>query len=181
MGVKEKLIKLMSEKGFNASTLAEQAKLPKSTVYAILKRDSSNLSYQTAQKLADALGCNVFDILEISKDSRSQIEILKNKISGLNRLLKELSEDKVLFEGIDDQGETFEYYESIYAAEIQDINIELLHLNSKIAKILERSGISLEPSTAPEIMNFYNELNEDGKLEAVKRVEELTQIPKYKK
>lgn len=181
MGVKEKLIKLMEKKAFNASTLAEKAKLPKSTVYAILKRDSSNLSFQTAQKLADALECDVFDILEISKDSKSQIEVLKNKISDLNKLLKELPDDKVLLEGIDDHGETFEYYENVYAPEIHDINIELLHLNSKIAKILEKSGISLEPSTAPEIINFYNELNEDGKLEAVKRVEELTQIPKYKK
>ena len=40
------------------------------------------------------------------------------------------------------------------------------------------------PSLTPEewtIIECYNNLNEDGKIEAVKRLEELTQIPKYQK
>ena len=35
------------------------------------------------------------------------------------------------------------------------------------------------PSTLPPIMEFYNQLNEDGQAEATKRVEELTFIPRY--
>lgn len=35
------------------------------------------------------------------------------------------------------------------------------------------------PSTLPPILEFYNQLNEDGQAEATKRVEELTFIPRY--
>lgn len=35
------------------------------------------------------------------------------------------------------------------------------------------------PSTLPPILEFYNQLNEDGQTEATKRVEELTFIPRY--
>lgn len=36
-----------------------------------------------------------------------------------------------------------------------------------------------KPSTLPPIMDFYNQLNDAGKAEATKRVEELTCLPKY--
>lgn len=35
------------------------------------------------------------------------------------------------------------------------------------------------PSTLPPIMEYYNQLNDEGKTEAAKRVEELTFLPKY--
>lgn len=35
------------------------------------------------------------------------------------------------------------------------------------------------PSTLPPIMEYYNQLNNEGKAEATKRVEELTFLPKY--
>lgn len=35
------------------------------------------------------------------------------------------------------------------------------------------------PSTLPPIMEYYNQLNDEGKAEATKRVEELTFIPHY--
>lgn len=35
------------------------------------------------------------------------------------------------------------------------------------------------PTTLPPIMDFYNRLNDDGKAEATKRVEELTYFPRY--
>lgn len=33
----------------------------------------------------------------------------------------------------------------------------------------------------PDILNYYNKLNDKGQREAVKRVKELTQLPEYKK
>ena len=35
------------------------------------------------------------------------------------------------------------------------------------------------PSALPPIMEYYNQLNDEGKAEATKRVEELTCLPKY--
>ena len=58
----------------------------------------------------------------------------------------------------------------------------------KMATILECSPTYLMgwddeepivPSTLPPIMDFYNQLNDAGKAEATKRVEELTFIPHY--
>lgn len=64
MGVKTRLESLMRERGLNASQLAEMAGLSKSTVYALLRRDSSNIGYQTAQKLAEALNVDVGHIVK---------------------------------------------------------------------------------------------------------------------
>ena len=48
-------------------------------------------------------------------------------------------------------------------------------------KDLTTEDISLNTSsTLPPIMDFYNQLNDAGKTEATKRVEELTFIPHYK-
>jgi len=58
----------------------------------------------------------------------------------------------------------------------------------KMATILECSPTYLmgwddvepaTPSTLPPIMDYYNQLNDAGKAEATKRVEELTFIPHY--
>lgn len=45
---------------------------------------------------------------------------------------------------------------------------------------MEDVSFPAAPSTLPPIMDFYNQLNNAGKEEATKRVEELTFIPRYK-
>ena len=183
MGVKDKLQNLMNEAGLNASQLAEKAKLPKSTVYALLKRDSANISYQTAQKLATALNCNESDILQLKGDDKNYFEELKRKISSLTNYLKELQSNNEYVEATieDDAGQEIVIQESIYRDEISDIEKKLFELSLEIEHLLEERKISAKPTPYAEIINYYKLLNDVGRIEAIKRVEELTYIPEYKR
>lgn len=151
MGIKEKLQGLMNKAGLNASQLAEKAGLPKSTVYAILKRDSSNVSYVTAQKLAKALKCNETEFLNLSYDDTAVYEDLRKEF---NRL-KESNIDP-----------------SIKEYEISELLIDVFEL-------LEKYNIEYDGAPLTDLYNSFELLNIDGQYEAAKRVEELTHIEKY--
>lgn len=51
-------------------------------------------------------------------------------------------------------------------------------LDSKVD--IEDISFPAAPTSLPPIMDFYNQLNDAGKAEATKRVEELTYFPRYK-
>ena len=181
MGVKDNLEKLMKERGLNASSLADRASMPKSTVYALLKRDSSNISYQTAQKLADALECSESDILDFGDSEKAYHDGLKRKILNLTQDLNNLKscDEYIEVPLIDDTGEEFTIKENLNQPEINYIEMELAGLYYEIEQLLDHLKISKKPTMYSEIINYYIELNDTGKLEAVKRVEELTYIEKY--
>lgn len=181
MGIKKRLEKLMEDRGLNASKLADIAELPKSTVYTLLKRDSSNVSYQTAQKLATALGCSESDILDFKEDDKAYYEGLKRKIVNLTQELNSLKATGKHVEHtiVDDSGNQFFIEENENWAEINNIEMELAGLSFEIEGLLGKLKIPLEPLQYAEIINYYKMLNDTGKLEAIKRVEELTLIEKY--
>lgn len=183
MGIKNKLEILMKKADLNASSLADRAGLPKSTVYALLKRDSSNISYQTAQKLAAALNCSESDILEFEQSDKEYYESLKRKVTKLTAELNDLKsiDDYIDIPVVNDEGDIDTVSQSVYQYDIDTIENELAALNFEIERLLGESKISMSPTKYAEIINYYKELNEPGRLEAVKRVEELTYIPKYKK
>ena len=58
---------------------------------------------------------------------------------------------------------------------------ELWNLFKELRQLLKDKGINEKPYKYAEIINIYNKLNDLGQIEAIKRVDELTQIPKYTK
>lgn len=153
MGIKEKLQGLMNAAGLNASQLAAKAGLPKSTVYAILKRDSDNVSYITAQKLANALECNETEFLNLSESDIVAYEDLRKQFNSIR--------------DADIDPSVKEY--------------ELSELMIDVFELLDQYNIEYDGSPLTDLYNSFELLNIDGQFEAVKRVEELTFIPKYLK
>ena len=59
-----------------------------------------------------------------------------------------------------------------------ELNVDTERLASgKIVDCVER--LKIEKGESPKIMQYYEQLNDIGKNEATKRVEELTLVPKY--
>lgn len=180
MGVQEKLRALMKVSGLNASQLAEKANLPKSTVYAILKRDSSNLSYGTSCKLAEALNCSPAEFCpmghQLEKDFKSRkkqylLEIQKKqvKLSTLSRNEKYSKTAKKRAEILRDEINRLEF------------KIKILNEHFGVFLTQETNDVLIQPIMFQELLNPYVDLNEAGRHEAEKRVEELTHIEKYTK
>lgn len=180
MGIKNKLELLMERAGLNASQLAEKAGLAKSTVYALLKRDSANISYQTAEKLAAALNCSETEILNFDKDE-TYYNNLKRKIESITKDINELQKDYVEVSFFDEDGNEQVDMEYLNRDEIDLMQEELWNLFEELRQLLRDKGIDEKPYKYAEIINIYNKLNDLGQIEAIKRVDELTQIPKYTK
>lgn len=113
----------------------------------------------TLKKILDALDCDFFDFMEELSELKSDIEKVSdvldfNSAIALTNTLLEKSKN--------------------------DDNIIALEVAEKIAQIAEKKYNDKYPPEA-RLMLAYDELNDNGKEEAVKRVEELTEIPRYTK
>lgn len=56
MGIGSRLVKLMKEQNTNANELAAKAGVPPTTVYSLIRRDSSRVDIDSLIKIARALG-----------------------------------------------------------------------------------------------------------------------------
>ncbi len=178
MGIKNKLESLMKQAGLNTLQLSKKAGISSSTLYAILKRDSDNISYQTAKKLAVALGCRESDLLNFSEDTLYH-ESLIQEIAKINNQIKELQKD--CYEDIitDKDGTEYIRKTSVNDTEIDYLEHKRDELDLELSTLLGNNAIAFKAGKYAEILNPYIKLNEKGKLEAVKRIIELTYVPEY--
>ncbi|SCJ87619.1 Predicted transcriptional regulator [uncultured Eubacterium sp.] len=184
MGVKKKLEVLMQENGLNASKLAEKAGLPKSTVYTILKRDSSNIGYETTAKLCSALNCSPSDFLEDNSGGLDFFTELKDYIEKNNTDIKRVEKQLEDLESHNPSSyRTLELKSELSFLQFID---DLLHekqgvfLNTQGMYLGERD-IYLSVKSFWTILMPYLKLNAKGREVAEERVSELALIEKYRK
>ena len=183
VGAGKILERKIKEQGITVAELSRRTGIKPQTLYAAIKRDNTNISYQTAQKLAEALECSESDFFELGEDKK-YYDSLKLKVSNLTNELKTLKNNNELVEyKFFDTDGNYLYTEKRNSNEdeIVPIEYELSLLSEEIDELLKNNNISIKPVRYAEIINYYVELNDLGKEEAVKRVEELTYIEKYKK
>ena len=78
MGIASKLIRLMKEQNTNANELAKKADIPATTIYSLIRRDSSRVDIDSLIKIARALNttadylCNDDDEPEFPYSSNEQ-------------------------------------------------------------------------------------------------------------
>lgn len=135
--------------------LSEKSGISVNTLYSITKRDSKRVDKIIAQRVAQALEIDIVDLIDAEKDVDLVYfnrEILK-KLAGADG-----------FEGIDEYGKPRlrpgSLAQSIFFAEI--------------------TGFEDEKYVANRLKIAFKSLNTDGKRKAVERVEELTEIPRYR-
>lgn len=92
MGIKNRLVSLMNDRGTNANDLAQQINVRPSTIYSIIQRDSNRIDIDLILKISQALGVTVDELLKeevLSDDTNSNMTNIK-KISSVNERIRSL-------------------------------------------------------------------------------------------
>ena len=160
MGTGENLKRILSKKGMTIKGLSEISGVPLNTLYSITKRDSKNTRSATLQKIADALGVH---ISELSYHNVQYDDTVDPRWSELDEKIK--SETSTL-------EERQEYWRIINNA------AEGLKERDATGRFLDRL-LDFHVAHDELILTYYHRLNNVGRKEAVKRMFEIAQLPKY--
>ena len=154
MGAAAKIGEIAKSKGIPLKEVSRRADIPYTTLYNAVKRDSK-IELRTVQKAADALGVSLINFY-------SQDE------------LKEIKEDIYRQQRIDQEqiARAFHEQHQIEMAKKQQEQLFAFVLRH-VQDCFGQNGVKL--------LQSYNELNCNGRAEAAKRVQELTQIPAYQR
>lgn len=175
LGFQDMLKYFRTKDGLSQIELAETLGIAPSTIsmYEAGKREPD---FETEEKIADFFN---IDLDTLRGRSIENIEI-GNRIKSA-RCIRDVTLDEIALK-VGVAKSTIQRYE---AGKIENPKIPVLHaianaLNVNPAWLIGKTNI-MEPveEKAPPIMNYYNMLNETGRREAEKRVEELTHLPKY--
>lgn len=154
MDIYDKIDSILSEKNMSRRQLAILAGISENTISAAFRRRSKKFSTENVFKIAKALNIPWQKLVagtEIEKIAATAMDSAMVCYSAGNR---------TFLNGVD---VTEEYKE------------RLGQLRSR------QNAFNLPPDTVRELSEYFEMLNDEGQTEAVKRVEELTQIPKYQK
>lgn len=154
MDIYDKIDSILSEKNMSRRQLAMQAGISENTISAAFRRRSKKFSTENIFKISRALEIPWQRLVagtDIEKIAAIAMDSAVTCYSVGNH---------TFLNGVD---VTEEYRERLER-----------HSSAQGASILP-------PLIARELAQYYGMLNDEGKSEALKRVEELTQIPKYQK
>lgn len=160
MGVGYRIKEILRKRKMTIKQLAETTGIPVNTLYSITKRDSQRIDKVILKRISDALGITPIELLGIEVEGEDEngeyFTVEKNpfdKLSGIDGF------------SIDENGNFLIKFgstaESVFRAEM--LNIE----NSKYREY--------------KLKTAWKQLNIDGQQKAVERIEELTEIPKYRR
>lgn len=157
MGFGLHLKEILRERGMTIKQLSEDSGISVNTLYSITKRDSLRVDPVILKKIAQTLGLSVTELIG-STNSSGETDIGLVAL-GISELLD-----------IDDREAVFE---AVIEASLHSPKISF-----NIANYLNTEQTN-KGKVINEISKLLDFLNEDGQLEAVKRIEELTEISKY--
>ncbi len=160
----ENIKRIRKEKGYSQKQLAEKLVTTPQNL-AQYENGKRIPKIETIQKIANALDCDVSDIREYDGSIRINInsERIKQDIEA-EELIKQASgksltefEQKKIFDYVERTTESFSHFhESV----------------ESIKNIIEELGENI-------LLTDYRKLNEIGQSEARKRINELTELPRY--
>jgi len=165
VGVGQELKRILKSKGLTIKQLSEISGVSVNTLYSITKRDSNEVSYKTLESIARALGEKPEALLPaeyreaLKDDVESFIELSSGKLTR-NNLLPHLIED-VLYEiDADEEDIAFEDSDAFLVEKLKKLS------DGKLKK---------------RILESFEVLNRRGKIEAMIRIDELTENSRFQK
>lgn len=96
MGIGKKLEALLKEKKKRPGTLAGEIGIPKGTIYAIIKRDSQQVSFAVLQKIASALDVPTDYFLDGTAQEAEQWTVKEIRVLGAYRRADPVYQDIAL-------------------------------------------------------------------------------------
>lgn len=165
--------KIRNEKGLTQKEVSKLAGISYST-YSNYENNNREPNLSQLEKIANALGCEVSDIYE--HDFRIKYELTPERLekARLDAEARELIEKRKSGGNLTNEEQK---KISDYGKRIKEDMENLPKLKESIknfANAIDKWGENI-------LIDRYRKLNDDGKKEAVKRIDELTEIPRYTK
>ena len=201
MGIGFRLKELLRDKKITIKELADSTGIPVNTLYSITKRDSNRVDSVILRRIVDTLGIHMYDltgaeylpivlkkgVISVS-DIAAEMEIPVERVQAIVDNRHEYSEETV---------KKVAAVAALLDAEFQKKSEEeqaALLARATLKKVLEfdqgtggasradgsEDGNTQFDSVEDRIMYFYSLLNEEGRRVAADRVQELSEIPKYR-
>ena len=146
--------------GLTQKELGEKLDVAYQTI-AQWENDLRNPKQETLKRIADALGISLADLFGVEALFKSTTDKANHE---LNEWLADMKRQGV----------------AVSESEIDQKWQELLSKGNFIGYAEDFADLTAD-STRKRLNHAFDELNDDGQQEAVKRIEELAEIPKYKK
>lgn len=144
---------ILREMNISKRELARRVGVPASTITAAFRRKSKNIPFETILKIADVLGVAWPNIMD-SRRMLKEKAVLANAID--NHIFPSAEEaDKTLWD-----------------------NMNKGSVSRGHGEMIDSFG---ENNQRDMLLSAFDTLNDDGQTEAVKRVQELGEIPRYRK
>lgn len=169
MNFAQNLKRVMDEKQFTKYRLSKMLDVHQTTVKNWLD-GKTEPKFEMIEKIADALGVSTNDLLILDTVHLPSITSKDSAPKELQVLRFDESPEKI----VSVMKEFFTTVYQIPSSDLSDLSID------NIKEVADRINTITESRIKEEnILSFYRSLNLGGKLEALKRVEELTKIEKY--
>lgn len=179
MGIGEHIRKRRLELGMTQRELGERCGIAEPTIRRY-EAGKLNPKLETCQTIAAALNVPVAYLLNTSPETKSSLEKLDSVIANIRSKIQELQESEGGAEAITE----FEVYLSI-AEELQRENTTKAFqedaLNKSFTAIRTKADTSKRQRRTAKLLSAFEQLNDEGQVAAVSRVEELSLIPKYQR
>lgn len=172
MGIGKRIQELCKKRGLSIRKLSIMANVPYSTLYSIIKRDSDGVDSETISRIAKALNVPVMDIwIEIDEMCNYETERVAYELASISRKRAiKTDEFQRLYEEFEEKSK--KYGIPPEAEKYVRILRQLGYLPNKDTEVNTQNVI-------PKLLQAIEKLNDDGKIIAVQRIEELTEIPSY--
>lgn len=181
MGVGTKIKAILKEQKKTIKQLAEESGVPLNTLYSITKRDSTAVTYPVLEKVSKALGVTIESLLP--DDSREEA---LDMAAYLTELFTKNYNDPNSEDYHSPRLEKLMSYNYQLEAQIES-QIEMLPFDQerKAQEMADKafvSGMSGLPDSyiKRQILETFSGLNRRGKIEAMLRLDELSENPRFK-
>lgn len=164
----EKIKHLRLERNLTQKALANKCGMYESQIRKY-ETGKANPKIETLQKIAKALNVSINEL-------RSDIEIMAEKFTDYVDAIF-IAEEVCEYNRIIDKqkdGNGFTPYD------IQFVS-DFIKKNSKVRELFVITGLKSQETNLSHIFDAYEELNDKGREEAAKRIQELTEIERYAK
>ncbi len=158
LGTKLKL--LLIERGMTVKEFADKIQVPATTLYSFITRDSNNAKLDLLQKICTGLDIPLEQLL-CDDELHMMSDSLEYQIHNLSNSLVDSEEKELLL--------------NEYNEELNEVR-QIIELNQWLKCQARQSDYN-----KTKLLQSYDLLNSDGQDEAVKRIQELTEIKRYTK
>lgn len=187
MGVGLRLKKILRKRQMTIKQLAEEAGIPLNTLYSITKRDSERVDSVILYRIAEVLGVSEDELHGVSVDYAKNLKLAREWRKFSQKDLADKMGVPVARIQQYESGERKPSKETWFSiADVLNLLPDELNHADELPTDMEfitEQGADTDRAEELklQLLEYFSLLNEDGQHEAVRRMEELTLLPRYQR